>query len=406
MSTVPATALSDLVPSQEAEPSLFDIARSLEPVIRQYADQAEQERTIPPALVDVLYETGVFRTFLPRELGGLEVNPVEWLDMVEELSRVNGSVGWLAMINAGGTRLPPAVVREIMAAHGRWIAASNLGRIGGRAYRVEGGYRVSGRWPFASGCPHSVFFSGQSLLCDDSDQPVLNPDDGQPVILFTTWPIEPGHILDTWDGLGLRGTGSHDIVVEDQFVPDRFVSAGMRDRVYPGPLYSGQFLFMAHAAHAVGIARAAIDAFVELCNLPPAPGSRRQSSLGKTQTQQVAAGRADALVRAARLFAWDATARAYEAATLGEAIPYDVRILMGESMVFAVRSSKEAVDLVYEAAGASSVYHGTTLERCFRDIHTAAQHIIVTENRYDSIGQYYLTKDQPEGPRIEGIFPF
>src|SRR5262249_18499213 len=165
-------------------------------------------------------------------------------------------------------------------------------------------------------------------------------------------------------------------------------------------------LFMAHAAHALGIARAAIDAFVELCAQTPAHGSRRQSGMGKMQLQQVAVGKAGALGRAARLFAWDATARADAAAEREESVPLELRILMDEAMIFAVRSCKEAVDLVYEAAGASSVYRGTTLDRCFRDMHTAAQHIIVTENRYDAVGTYYITRDQPGGPELDRHFPF
>jgi len=406
-STAPRrTTAASTDPGPLAGPSLLAIARSLESLIREHAEQAERDRTLPPALVDALYEAGVFRTFLPRELGGLEVDPVEWLDMVEELSRVDASVGWLAMINAGGTRLKAEVMRDLLAEKGRWISASNLARVGGVARRVEGGYRISGRWPFASGCPHSDFMFGISLLHDDAGEPATKSDDGQPLTVSAVWPMAQAHILDTWDGLGLRGTGSHDVVIEDLFVPDHMISGGPTDRPYPGPLYRAQFLFMAHAAHALGIARCAVDAFVALCNRPPAPGSRRQSSLGRTQMHHVAVGKADALIRAARAFAWDATARAYRAAVEEGEVPLAARILLGESMIFAVNAGKVAVDLVYEASGAGGVYRGTTLERCFRDMHTAAQHIIVTENRYESVGQYYLTKDRPDGPRIESIFPF
>lgn len=395
----------DAIAAPRGERALLPIARSLEPIIRRHQARAEQERTLPPELVDALYESGVFRAFLPRELGGLEVHPVEWLDMVEELSRIDGSVGWLAMINAGGTRLAPEVMRDILATRGRWINASNLGRIGGTARRVPGGYRVSGRWPFASGAPHSLYMSGQCFLRDEDDQPVTNPADGQPAIAYVTWPAEDGRILDTWDGLGLRGTGSHDVVADDIFVPDAFAVTDMRARPYPGPLYRAQFLFMAHAAHGLGIARAAIDGFVELCHIPAPGGSRRQSTLGKTAMHQVAVGKADATVRAARAFAWDATAHAYDAAERGE-VSLALRVLLDEAMIFAVQSARQAVDLVYEAAGASSVYRGTTLDRCFRDIHTAAQHIIVTENRYDAVGQYYLTEHEPGGSRIDAVFPF
>lgn len=387
------------------QPSLYEIARSLEPVIRQYAEQMERERTIPPVLVDLLYESGVFRAFLPRELGGLEVNPVEWLEMVEELSRIDGSVGWLAMINAGGTRLKAEPMRAILAEKGRWITTSNLGRIGGKARRVEGGYRITGRWPFSSGAPHSVFMAGQAIVHDENDEMLRNAD-GQPLVIGASWPAEEGRIVDTWDGLGLRGTGSHDVEVTDLFVPDAYIAENPRERPYPGPLYKGQFLLMAHAAHAVGIARAAIDALIELCNAPTPYGSYRQSSLGKMQLHHLAVAKADALVRAARLFAWDATARAYASASGGGLIPYEQRILLAESMIFAVQSAKQAVNLVFEASGASGVYHGTVLERCFRDIHTAAQHIIVTENRYESVGQFYITKDQPGGAKVEGLLPF
>jgi indole-3-acetate monooxygenase len=389
-----------------SEPSLRAIASALEPAIRACDEQMEQERTIPPALVDALYEAGVFRTFLPRELGGLEVEPVAWLEMVEELSRINGSVGWLAMINAGATRLGREAMRAILAGPVRYIATSNVGRIGGRARKVEGGFRLSGRWPFASGSPHSTYHSGLAQVFDEADQPVPRPGSGGPWLIHATWPAADGEIIDTWDGLGMRGTGSHDLVIEDIFVPDERVSSNPRQRPYPGPLYCGQFLLMAHAAHALGIARAAIDAFVAIANRPPTPGSQRQAETGRTEGHRIAVAKADALVRAARLFAWDSTARAYAAAERDGAIPYELRILLCESMVFAVRSSKEAVDLVYEAGGASSVYRGTTLERCFRDIHTAAQHIIVTENRFEMPGRFHITNDQPGGPETDGFFAF
>lgn len=401
------TTTSPYPPTPDAgSPSLLQIARTLEPAIRAAEEWMERERTIPAELAGLLYETGVFRTFLPRELGGLEVHPVEWLDMVEEISRVSGSVGWLAMINAGGTRLRPETMRRLLAEHGRWISASNLARVGGTARRVAGGYVFNGRWPFASGCPHSLFFSGLAAVLDEQGEPETDAATGAPRTIYTTMPAAALRILDTWDGLGLRGTGSHDVVAEDVFVAEEFAVADPALRPYSGPLYRGQFLFLAHAAHATGIARAAIDAFVELCNRAPATGSRRQSSLGKTQQHQMAVGRADALVRAARAFAWDAAGRAYTSAKRDGALTLADRVLLGQAIIFAVQTCKQAVDMVYEAAGASAVYRGTVLDRCFRDLHTAAQHIIVTDNRYDAAGQYILSRDQPGGPKVEAVMPF
>jgi alkylation response protein AidB-like acyl-CoA dehydrogenase len=260
----PGTSARDETAAIPSRSSLLDIARRLEPAIREHERAMEEERTLPAVLVDALYESGVFRTFTPRELGGLEVDPVEWLDMVEELSRVNGSVGWLAMINAGGTRLRPEVMRRLLAEKGRWINASNLGRIGGTARRVEGGYRISGRWPFSSGAPHSLFMSGQSYVSDEQGEPVIDPVSGGPRVIYATWPAEDGRILDTWDGLGLRGTGSHDIVAEDVLVPDAMVGAGPGERRYPGPLYMAALLLLAVGGVGLGFGGGGLVAFMEL----------------------------------------------------------------------------------------------------------------------------------------------
>jgi len=272
---------------------------------------------------------------------------------------------------------------------------------------VAGGYRVTGRWPFASGSPHASLLAGPALVHAADDTPVVTPDAGQPSLVLAYFPAARTRILPTWDGLGLRGAGSHDFVVDDVFVPDRHIGAGRGERPYPGPLYQAPFVLMAHAAHAVGSARTAIAAFIALTRRPPVPGSPRQSTLAKQQLQPIAVGKADALVRAARAFAWDATARVYAAAENPDtgAVGMEWRALLAEAISFAVPACQQAVDLVFEAAGAGGVSRNEPLERCFRDMHTAAQHIIIHESRHEVIGQYHLTRDQPGGPVIAGLFP-
>jgi alkylation response protein AidB-like acyl-CoA dehydrogenase len=161
--------------------SLLEVARALEPLIREHA-AALDDRRIPAPLVEALYDTGVFRSMLPREVGGLEVEPVEWLRMIEELARINGSVGWLAFINSGvGLTFldPERFERFRLRGGGRLILAMNLGRMAGKAVRVDGGYRISGRWPFASGSPFATWLGGMSAVCDGAGSPVLDSS-GQP----------------------------------------------------------------------------------------------------------------------------------------------------------------------------------------------------------------------------------
>src|SRR5215468_7375908 len=156
--------------------SLVGIARSLEPLIREHAEVIEEGR-IPPSLVDALHDAGVFKAMLAREVGGLEVEPVEWLQMIEELARVNASVGWLAFIQSGvGLTFldPERFERFRVRGGGRLILAMNLGRMAGKAVRAEGGYRISGRWPFASGSPFATWLGGLSAVVDSDGSPVLD----------------------------------------------------------------------------------------------------------------------------------------------------------------------------------------------------------------------------------------
>jgi alkylation response protein AidB-like acyl-CoA dehydrogenase len=379
------------------------IARELEPLILAAEDELENRRRIPDELVDALYDTGVFRAFTPAEVGGLEVDLLDWLELIEELSRLNGSVGWNAFIQAGQTALGPETMRRILA-DGRYITAGAIGRAGGRALRVEGGYRISGRWPFASGAPYAAHLSGRSLVYDAHDNPVLDPALGGQAQLIAVFPRADVTIHDTWDGLGLRGTQSVDFEVSDRFVPDEFVGETLMSP-YRGPLFRGVFfILLGHAAHALGIARCAIDSFVQIVQRAQAKtphGSTRQRRLGQQQAHRLAIARAESLVQSARLFAWDAARRGWEDAQRNEDVDYHLRVLMAQSMILSAQAAKEAVGMLFEQAGTSAVVRGTPLERCYRDILTAAQHTLVVETSYETIGEYYLTRSLPDGPQVD-----
>jgi alkylation response protein AidB-like acyl-CoA dehydrogenase len=385
--------------------ALVSIARSLEPLISEHA-QALEEGRIPPPLVAALYDTGVFKALLPREVGGLEAEPVEWLAMVEEFARLNSSVGWLAFIQSGVglTFLDPARFERFRErGGGRMILAMSLGRVGGTAVRADGGYRVSGRWPFASGSPFATWLGGMSLVCDSGGAPVFDAA-GQPQRLLAIWPADQARLIDTWDGLGLRGTGSGDFEVSDLFVPDDQVNPGF----YGPPAYD-RALFrikempeVGHGAHALGIASAAMEAFVAAVNTKPVPGSARHMAMGHMQAHQIAFARADAQVRAARALLHETVRAAFADAGAGPELSLELRVRLREANIFAVRSAREAVGLIFDMAGSSAVYRGRPIERAFRDINTAAAHTNYVDTAYAAIGSYYLTRDGEGGPQIAG----
>jgi alkylation response protein AidB-like acyl-CoA dehydrogenase len=385
--------------------SLVDIARSLEPLIREHA-AALEDRHIPRPLVEALYDTGVFRAMLPREVDGLEAEPVEWLRMIEELARMNASVGWMAFIQSGVglTFLDPARFERFRErGGGRLILAMSLGRLGGKAVKVDGGYRVSGRWPFASGSPYATWLGGMSAVCDADGSPVVDAS-GQPQRLLAIWPADQARLIDTWDGLGLRGTGSGDFEVTDLFVPQEQVNPGF----YGPPAYD-RALFrlkempeVGHGAHALGIASAALRSFTDAVNSKPIPGSARHLAMGHQQAHQIAFARADVLVRAARTLLHETVRAAYEDAKAQPELSMELRVRLREANIFAVRTAREAVGLIFDMAGSSAVYRGRAIEQAFRDVNTAANHTNYMETAYSAIGSYFLTRDRPGGPEING----
>jgi indole-3-acetate monooxygenase len=385
--------------------SLIDIARSLEPMIREHAEALEEGR-IPPPLVEAFYDVGVFKAMLPREVGGLEVEPVEWLQMIEELARVNASAGWLAFIQSGvGLTFldPERFERFRVRGSGRLILAMSLGRIGGKAVKVEGGYRISGRWPFASGSPFATWLGGMSFVSDESGSPIVDAN-GQPQRLLAIWPADQARLIDTWDGLGLRGTGSGDFEISDLFVPEDQVNPGF----YGAPIYD-RALFrlkempeVGHGAHALGIASAALESFVDAVNTKPLPGSTRHMAMGHMQAHQIAFARADVLIRAARALLYETVRAAYKDAKANPELALELRVRLREANLFAVRAAKEAVGLIFEMAGSSAVYRGRPIERAFRDINTAANHTNYVDTAYTAIGSYFLTRDREGGPEIAG----
>lgn len=387
-------------------PRLIEAVRPLEQMILDAEATIENERRMPAEITDALYDSGMYLAFLPKELGGLDVHPLEWLEAVEELSRMNGSVGWLCMLHTGSTWAEPEAMREILK-NERWITAGNVGRASGIARKVEGGYMVQGKWPFCSGSPEATYLYGRSVLHDENGEPLTSPRDGLPYYISAYVPAKDVQVHNDWDGLGLRGTGSGNITIDEVFVPQAMVNdTGLWKHNYPSPLMRANFNLAAHAAHALGLAVAALEEFMKSTRMRVRRGSFRQARLGKEQSSAIAVGRADAKIRAARLFMQEVIARAFEDAKTGTHIDYELRVQMHEVNVHVVAECRQVVELIFKEIGAIGTVKGTRIERIFRDMMTASQHAIVVENSYDRVGQYLLTKDLEGGPQLDVEFGY
>jgi alkylation response protein AidB-like acyl-CoA dehydrogenase len=382
--------MSGIAPS-----SFIDAAKGLASQIRASAQEIEQARRLPLALVEAMAQAGLFRLWIPRTLGGEETDPMTLVRVVEEVSRADGSAGWCIAIGgeygAFGGYLPADAAREIYGSDPH-VRTGGAFRPFGTAVVVDGGYRVTGRWPLGSGCQHSAWIAGGCRILD-GDQPRAMPD-GTPLTRILFFPASDCEILDTWHSIGLRGTGSHDYTVTDIFVPAARSVSFREPPVEPGPLYAIPTIALFGAALAavpLGIARHAIDILVELAGTKIA--TRSQRALGEDASMQANLGRAEALLRSGRAFLYEALGDAWQVVSAGQTLSLAQRATLWLASTHAANTAKEATELMFSAGGSASPYTSSGLERCVRDIHAAAQHITVAPANYQMTGQALLGSD-------------
>lgn len=372
---------------------LVEAARALMPAISASADQIEREGRLPDALVRSLSEAGIFRMMAPRSLGGEEVDPITQMEVLEAISQADGSAGWVSAI-ASGTAwtlafLRPDVAGEILADPNTVVVGTLGVPSGGKAVAVDGGYRLSGRWPFGSGGHHASWLISRTVVYD-GDEPRREPS-GVAATRVLVFPRSEATILDTWDVVGLNGTGSNDYTVSDIFVPEeRSFGLTGEPANHPGPLYVARWFLMAHGAHALGIARAAVDTLRATLSSKRQTGAGGEALVRDRGYVQAAVAQAEALVRGARAYLWEATRDAWDEAVRTGAVSAEHRALARLANSAAFESALKAIDLAYTIGGGSSIYRKSLLQRHFRDIHTASQHSIVSPGSFELIGQALL----------------
>ena len=385
-------------PYAPASHDLLAGAEAMLPEIRALADDIDSARRLPDALAERLAGAGFFHLLTGREHGGLAADPVTAARVIETLSTASPSVGWVTMILATASfwtvrMVPEEVRREIFAdvSPGEIQPAVIAGTLvpHGRAVRAEGGWRVSGQWPFGSGCHHATWLPTAAWLHDDSG-PIAD-DNGVPQWRAFHVPASDCVILDTWHTSGLRGTGSHDYTMEDVFVADNYVKrhslleeAILPDRRYVYPAFNVPML----SAVALGAARGAVDALAELFG--GKVDRRNQRPVAGAFDKQADLGLAEALAGSARAYLYDTTAQAWDLIRAGKELPRELRAGMRLACTHAVTASVQAVDRAHLAAGASSIYVSSPLDRYFRDVHSVSAHAFVRQTTMADGGQLLL----------------
>jgi len=363
------------------------------PLIREHAASAEANRRLSTAVWDAMEEARLFAMLAPRAYGGLELAPTEAMRVWEAVARIDSAAAWNLVMNqaiaACVAWLPASSAREVLR-DGPTTMAGALNPPAA-ATRVEGGWRVTGQFPFGSGCQNAAWLALPAVEMD-GDRPKVDPATGHPAPFGALIPREQATIPDTWQTYGMRGTGSHDFAVRDLFVPDQmtFAVGPLHDPApgFEGPLYRmwPWCGIVGEGIVSVGVAAAAVDEAVELCRTKtPAYNT---VPLREQQLAQFQIGKAKARVEAARDTLHRAAAEGYEEVVAsGALLSNAAKVRLQLAVCFAAEASAEAVRLVNDAVGASSVRLRQPFERYFRDAHVLLQHSDKSSARYASAGR-------------------
>lgn len=379
---------------------LVEQARALRPMLAAEADTIERDRRLTAVVIEALVAQGFYRMLLPKSLGGAELAPQDFMQVLEEIAQADASTAWClgqcsvsSMVSA---YLDPAAAREIFDEKPGILA---WGAAAGEVRAVEGGCRANWRWHFASGSRHASWLGAHVHIIEPDGKKRLKPD-GSPLQRTILFPASSAKFSDVWDVIGLKGTGSDDYAVEDLFVPERFI-AGRDDaacRREAGALYrltTSIMYGLGFASIALGLARASLDAVIELTRTK----SPRQIKHTMRDNHAVHAliGRNEAKLRAARAYLHSAVAEVWRDLQRPAELSLDNRVALRLAASWALHQAVEVADTAYHMAGATAVFRANPFERRFRDIHAVAQQIQARDIYYETVGQVMLGLE-PDAP--------
>ena len=370
----------------------LEAARRLGPLIRSCAAETDAQRELPRPLFEAMADAGLFHLALPRTVGCPEMDLPSYIEVIEEIGRADASTGWVtnqvAIFATYAARMPSAAARAIWIDPPRSVVA-NTPMASAEAVVVPGGYRVTGRQGFSTGCRHASWLAAHGTVVEDG-RPRL--DEGQPETRYCFVPRAEAELLDTWQVRGMRGTGTHHFAVHDVFVPEeRTVKSVTAPLVERGPLYRlPRTLVFASgdAAVAFGTARSCLAAFMELATTKT---PRAMDALLRDQAMvQHDVGRAEARLRSGRAFLFEAVREIWDAVVSTGEVTLDQRANLRLATTHGIRLAVEVVDMVYNMAGATAAYESSPIQRHFQDVHVMSQHLQARLAHYDLVGRHWL----------------
>lgn len=368
-------------------------AKALAPRIAAAADEIERERRLSPHLLSALHEVELFRLLLPRTLGGAELDPPTFVQIIETIAKADGSTAWCLCQNnvcsIVAAWLPPDSAREIFA-DPRAVVAWGPGPA--RADAVPGGYRVTGSWSFASGGRHATWLGAHCPVFDADGTQRLDST-GAPVELTVLFPAREAPMTDIWQVVGLRGTASDAYAVDNLLVPEAFtlirdVPETRRER---GPLYAmtTHLLFAGgFACVALGLARSLLDALVALA-LEKTPRGYR-ATLRDSPPVQMEIAIAEARLRAARMYMLGTLGDVWENVRRDNRFSLDQRMAIRLAATHTIQEAVAVADIAYHAAGTTAIFDRNPFERRFRDIHALAQQVQARRSHFETVGRHLL----------------
>jgi indole-3-acetate monooxygenase len=386
--------------AQHSDESALDKVLSrinaLAPIVAQHAQAMEQDRRLPSELVSALKSARIYSMLVPRRYGGLELDALSDVRAISALAKLDGSVGWNAMIGHIGCLMPfltnPTLCEEIFQDRNDHVIAGS-GQPVGTAERVPGGWRVTGLWPFASGCQNAEWIAGTCVMMEGGS-PIDAADGPDPMTRTCLMPAEHWEIRDTWYTLGLRGTGSHHVALIDVFVPDsNFFEFPFGNSFAPDPIFAKLFehLVLSHVAVSVGIAEGAIMDLVELARA----GVKQlfmTTPLVETERFKEGLARLDADLKAARALLEAEVNRVWQNPERSTVKDLARVAEQRQAAVWISGACLRVVEGCFELAGSSVVYESSPLQRRLRDLRVASQHMMVHPRHYPAAGAAVLAR--------------
>lgn len=364
---------------------VLEAAKALSPTVRSCADRIEADRELPRPLFEALADADLFKLGLPRSLGGVEIDLPTFVEVLEELGKADASTAWLvnqcSIFATYAARMPPEAARLIWTDTPRSVVA-NTSMPTAEAEPVPGGYRVTGRHRFSSGSRHASWFAARAWV----------PEDGERVQKFLFVPAAEVEVLDTWKVRGMRGTGTHDFVVDGAFVPaERTVRQLGSPLLEPGPLYRISLVLLfasGDGALALGAAQSCLDAFLELAG---AKTPHAMKALMRDQPSvQLMVGQTRAALASGRAYLWEAVRAIWAEMASAGPVTLEQRVGLRLAATHVIRLSVRAVETLYQAAGTTAIYEGNLIQRHFQDLHVISQHQQARQVAYELAGKQRL----------------